>query len=167
MFRTIMALAILVAASVTSGCATIVHSGPRVIPISSSPPGAKVSIYDRSNELVMTNTTPFVANLYPKYGYFKGQSYRLVFEMPGHAPAEVRLESSVSGWYFANLLFGGLIGMIIVDPLTGAMFNLTPDKIEQTLTPAQAQLIRDGKGVLVVMASQATERERAAMVRID
>ena len=123
-----------------SGCATIVHSGPRSIPVSSSPPGAKVSIYDRSNTLVVTNTTPFVAQLPVKYGYFKAQNYRLEFELPGHAPAVVNLDSSVSGWYFGNLAFGGVIGMLIVDPLTGAMFNLTPEKIDQPLTSTQAQV---------------------------
>jgi hypothetical protein len=150
-----------------SGCATIVHSGPRSIPVSSSPAGAKVSIYDRSNALVMTNTTPFFAQLPVKYGYFKGQNYRLEFELPGHAPAVVNLNSSVSGWYFGNLAFGGLIGMLIVDPLTGAMFNLTPDKIEQPLAPGQAQILREGKGLLVVLASQTTEQERASMVRVN
>jgi hypothetical protein len=150
-----------------SGCATIVHSGPRAIPITSSPPGAKVSIYDRSNTLVQTNTTPFVAQLPVKYGYFKAQNYRLEFELPGHAPAVVNLESSVSGWYFGNLAFGGVIGMLIVDPLTGAMFNLTPDKIDQPLTGSQAQVIRQGKGVLVVLVSQTTEQERANMVRVN
>jgi hypothetical protein len=152
---------------VLTGCATIVHGGPRSIPVASSPPGAKVSIYDRSNTLVMTNTTPFVAQLPPGYKYFKGQSYRLVFEMPAHASAEVKLYSTVSGWYFANIVFGGLIGMLIVDPITGAMFNLQPDKIEQSLTDSQAQVIRSGNGLLVVLASQATERERAEMVRVN
>jgi hypothetical protein len=49
------------------------------------------------------------------------------------------LDSSVSGWYFGNLAFGGVIGMLIVDPLTGAMYNLTPDKIDQPLTGSQTQ----------------------------
>jgi hypothetical protein len=87
-----------------------------------------------------------VAQLPVKYGYFKGQNYRLEFELPGHAPAEVHLDSSVSGWYFGNLAFGGLIGMLIVDPLTGAMFNLSPEKIEQPLAPTQAQVIRESDG---------------------
>jgi uncharacterized protein YceK len=150
-----------------SGCASIVHSGPREIPVASTPAGAKVSIYDRSNTLVMTNTTPFVAKLDTKFGYFKSQTYRLVFEMPAYQSAEVQLDSSVSGWYWANLAFGGLIGMLIVDPLTGAMYNLAPDKIEQTLTNQQAEVIRNGTGVLVVLAAQVTDNERVAMVRVN
>jgi len=88
MSRIICVLAVLSASAALSGCATIVHGGPKNIPVASTPAGAKVSIYDRSNTLVMTNTTPFVAALDPKFGYFKGQTYRLVFELAGYAPAE-------------------------------------------------------------------------------
>ena len=165
--KRIFVAATLSALSALCGCATIVHGGPRPISVASAPAGAKVSIYDRSNTLVMTNTTPFVAQLPTKFGYFKSQNYRLVFEMPAHATAEVNLTSSVSGWYFANLVFGGAIGMLIVDPLTGAMFNLSPKKIDQSLTVSQAQVIRDRTGFLVVLSSQITENERAQMVRVN
>jgi drug/metabolite transporter (DMT)-like permease len=167
MLRVIFVVVVLGAAAAVSGCATIVHSGPRTIPIASTPTGAKVSIYDRSDSLVMVNTTPFVASLNTKFGYFKSQEYRLVFEMPGYNRAEINLNSSVSGWYFGNLLFGGVIGMLIVDPLTGAMYNLTPEKIEQHMSASQAQIIRSGQGLVIVLASQVTQRERDDMVRVN
>src|SRR5262245_42535497 len=129
----------LCACILSSACASIVHSGPRPISVASTPPGATVTISDRKDELVQTSTTPFVAQLPTKFGYFKGQRYRLDFELPGHANAEVKLEPSVSGWYFGNIVFGGLIGMLIVDPITGAMYNLTPKQIEQPLSESQAQ----------------------------
>src|SRR5215472_11016784 len=161
MRRQILVVATFGACAALAGCASIVHGGLRSVSVASSPSGAKVSIYDRSNALVQTSTTPFVAHLDPKYKYFQGQSYRLVFELPGHATAEARLNSSLSGWYFGNLLIGGLVGMLIVDPLTGSMYNLTPEKIEQPLSAAQAQIIRERKGLLVVLASQTTANERA------
>lgn len=167
MLREIAVATVFGACTVLGGCATIVHGGPRAIPVASSPPGAKVSIYDRDNKLVQTNTTPFIAQLPVKAGYFKSPNYRLEFEMPGRQSAVVHIESSVSGWYFGNIVFGGLIGMLIVDPLTGAMFNLYPDKIDQPLTASQAQVIREGKGILVVLMSQTTEQERANMVRVN
>lgn len=169
MLREVTVVVVFGVCAALSGCATIVHSGPRPITVSSMPVGAKVSIYDRNDALVEINNTPFIAQLPTKYSYFQGQKYRLVFELPGHAPAEVKLEPSLSGWYFGNLVFGvsGLIGMLIVDPLTGAMYNLTPEKIEQPLNATQAQVIRNGKGFLVVLASQTTENERAAMVRVN
>jgi hypothetical protein len=135
-FKTLTGAAAL-AISTLSGCASIVHNGPREISIASEPPGAKVSIYNRSNALVTTQTTPFVAQLEPKYGYFKGQTYRLVFEKDGFASSEATLKSEVSGWYFGNLVFGGLIGMLAVDPATGAMFNIVPKKVEHSLSPVQ------------------------------
>ena len=87
--------------------------------------------------------------------------------MPAHATAEVNLTSSVSGWYFANLVFGGGIGMLIVDPLTGAMYNLSPDKIDQNLTATQAKVIKDRTTRKPVRSSQITEQERIQMVRVN
>lgn len=119
----------------TSGCASIVNRGPREIPIASQPAGAKVSIYNRANQLVTTQTTPFVAQLTPKHRFFVGQRYRVVFEMPGYEPAEVTLKPRIGAWYFCNVFFGGIPGMLIVDPATGAMFRLLPEKVDQVLTP--------------------------------
>ncbi|MGH8177609.1 MAG: hypothetical protein ACREV5_15230 [Steroidobacter sp.] len=123
--------------SALSGCASIVNGGMREVSVGSEPPGAKVSIYNRSNSLVSTHTTPFTAQLEPKYGYFKGENYRLVFEKDGFTSSEAHLKSTLSGWYFGNILFGGLIGMLAVDPATGAMFNIAPKNLEHELTPAQ------------------------------
>ena len=118
-----------------SGCATIMDRGPREIPIASQPPGAKVSIYNRTNVLVTQQTAPFVAELNPKHGFFQGQRYRVVFEMTGYEPAEVQLKPRASAWYFSNVFLGGVIGLLIVDPATGAMFRLLPDEVDQVLTP--------------------------------
>jgi hypothetical protein len=167
MKKFIVIAAMLGGCAALTGCATIVHGGARSISVASTPAGAHVSIYDRSNTLVQTNTTPFVAQLSPGAGYFRGQTYRLVFELPGHGTAEVKLKPVLSGWYVGNLLFGGVIGMLIVDPLTGAMYDLAPDKIQQPLSPSQAEVIRTRQGVLVVLASQLTQGERDAMVRVD
>jgi hypothetical protein len=129
--------------------------------------GAHVSIFDRNERLVETNTTAFIAQLSSGVGYFKSQEYRLFFELPGYQSVNVNLESKVSGRYWGNLVLGGLIGMLIVDPLTGAMYNLTPEQIQQPLTPTQAQLIRTGQGLMVVLTSDLTADERQSMVRIN
>jgi len=118
----------------TSGCASLMASGPRKIPIASQPAGAKVSIYNRSNELVTVQTTPFVAQLSPRYRFFQGQRYRIVFEMEGYESAEAQLNPRVGPWYLGNLLVG-LAGFLIIDPATGAMFRLEPDELDQMLTP--------------------------------
>lgn len=151
-----------------TGCASIVHGGPRTLTVSSVPAGAKTSISKAdSGEAISINTTPFTVSLEPKRGFFKGQNYKLKLELPGYAPSEVEVQAKLSGWYWGNIIFGGLIGLFIVDPATGSMWNLSPEKIEQTLTPAQAQLIKSGQGFVVVLASDLTPNEKAAMVRIQ
>jgi hypothetical protein len=149
--------------SLVSGCATIVHNGPRTLPVASDPPGAMVSIYDRSGKQVYHQATPFIATLPSKFKFFSGQSYRLVFEMPGYKTSEVQVVPKVSGWYWGNLAFGGLLGMLIIDPATGAMYNLAPNKVDHTLSRETAGRPQAGDGVLVITTSQATASELAAM----
>jgi hypothetical protein len=146
-----------------TGCATIIHGGPRALPVASTPPGATVSIYDRAGKQVYHQTTPFIATLPSKYKFFSGQSYRLVFEMAGYQKSEVQVLPKVSGWYWGNLAFGGVLGMLIIDPATGAMYNLAPDKIDQKLTPATAGRPQPGDGLVVITTSQATPSELQAM----
>ena len=128
------ALVVAVTLMFTSGCASLMASGPRKIPIASQPAGAKVSIYNRSNELVTVQTTPFVAQLSPRHRYFRGQRYRIVFEMEGYETTEAQLNPRVGPWYLGNLLVG-LAGFLIIDPATGAMYRLEPDELDQVLTP--------------------------------
>jgi len=50
------------------------------------------------------------------------------------APRTVKVETSPNGWYIAgNIVFGGIIGWFIVDPFSGAMYNLSPESINADL----------------------------------
>jgi hypothetical protein len=149
------------------GCASIVHSGNRSININTEPGGAKATMSKPDGTIIGMQTTPCTFSLDPRRGYFKGQNYTLKLELAGYKPTEVELHTELSGWYFGNILFGGLIGMVIVDPLTGSMWNIAPDKIDQNLSSSQAVLIRKHKGFVVVLVSQITDSERKQMVRIN
>lgn len=163
-----IATSILLGASFfAGGCASIVHSGNRTLTINSEPSGAKASIRKADGEGIVVQTTPCTVSLDPKKGYFKGQTYILKLELAGYKTAEVELRPSLSGWYFGNILVGGLIGMVIVDPITGSMWNIEPNKIQQKLSQEQASLIKNGEGFVVVLASDLTDAERAAMVRLN
>jgi hypothetical protein len=54
----------------------------------------------------------------------------------GFKPHQLNIDGAVNGWYFGNIIFGGLIGMLAADPSTGGMFTLKPD----TLSAARASL---------------------------
>jgi hypothetical protein len=151
-----------------TACSSIVHSGNRNITVNSDPTGAKVTVFKNGRtEAVHSGTTPITLSLDPKGGYFKGQAYTLKFELTGYKATEIQLRPEMSGWYFGNIVFGGLIGMIVVDPLTGSMWNLSPNKIEHKLTTEQVSLIKNRTGFVVILASQVTENERAGMVKIN
>jgi hypothetical protein len=149
------------------GCASIVHSGNRSININTEPVGAKATMSKPDGTVVSVQTTPCTFSLDPKRGYFKGQDYILKLELAGYKPTEVELHTELSGWYFGNIIFGGLIGMVIVDPLTGSMWNIAPNKIDQNLSSSQTALIREHKGFVMVLVSQITDSERKQMVRIN
>jgi hypothetical protein len=149
------------------GCASIVHNGNRLITINSDPPGATASIRTAEGQIVDARKTPCTVSLEPKRGYFKGQSYVLRLEMPGYQATEVPLKATLSGWYFGNIIFGGLIGMLAVDPATGAMWNIEPGKIDRKLSSSQAEVIKNKTGFVVVLASDLTQQEREQMQRLN
>jgi hypothetical protein len=106
-------------------------------------------------------------SLDPKKGYFKGQGYTLRLELPGYQTTEIELTPRMSGWYWGNLVLGGLIGMLAVDPATGAMWNIEPDKIDHKLPSGQSSLIKNETGFVVVLVSDLTPAEREHMVRLN
>lgn len=136
------------------GCASIFSGGSKKITVNTTPSGAKVTIYDKTGKVVTTNQTPTVVNLDRGEGYFQGQEYRIVIEKPGYKTSEVRIRSTINGWYFGNLFLGGVIGMVVVDPLTGAMYTLSPDHIQETLTPTQRSGIKKAGGLGIILKEQ-------------
>jgi PEGA domain len=158
------------ASVLAGGCASIVHSGNRAISINTDPPGATASIRKAGGSLedvVIVQKTPCTVSLDPKKSYFRGQTYTLRLEMPGYQTTEVELTPKMSGWYWGNLLIGGLIGMLAVDPATGAMWNIEPDKIDHKLAGGQSSLIKNETGFVVVLVSDLTPAEREHMVRLN
>jgi hypothetical protein len=123
-FRKVVGAAAVAAFVGIQGCASIVGESRYPVAVSSAPPGATFEITDEDGALVHTGNTPSTVTLKSGSGYFSGQTYKLHFKKDGYPDKSVELDSSLSGWYWGNILIGGLIGMLIVDPLTGAMYKL-------------------------------------------
>jgi hypothetical protein len=148
------------------GCASIMNGGSRSISMRSVPAGATISVFKEDGEQVHSGTTPLIVPLSPGKGYFRGQAYTVRFEMNGYRPAELIIRPEVSGWYFGNIIFGGLLGLLIIDPATGSMWNLAPEKLEHTMTPLQASSINEHNGFMIALLSDVAESDRVAMTRI-
>ncbi|MGO3354364.1 MAG: hypothetical protein ACTILI_13460 [Halomonas sp.] len=127
--------AAIAAVSLVTGCATIVGDKEQSITINSSPSNANVLITDERSMEVHSGNTPTTVQLRKSDGsYFGGKTYTVELSKDGYESRTMMINSSPNGWYIGgNILFGGLIGWLIVDPLTGAMYNLTPDSINASL----------------------------------
>jgi PEGA domain len=148
-----------------AGCASIVSGGPKKVTVNSRPPGARVMVYDKSGKVIMTSQTPATLSLDRSSGYFRGEDYRIVIEKPGYKRAEITVRAAINGWYFGNLAFGGVIGMLVVDPLTGAMYTLDPDKIDQILTPVGSGRSSEGRkpGLGLILKDQLTPEQASRL----
>ena len=138
------------ALAVLCGCATIFEGGTQPVTFKSVPDSATLTIRNRAGEKIHTGTTPATVTLKRGAGYFKSEAYQVTVEKEGYAPTTVSLTAGVNGWYVANLIFGGLIGLLVVDPITGAMYDLSPDTVETSLASMGLESSNDD-GALTVM----------------
>jgi hypothetical protein len=155
MKRSLFALAVAMA---LSGCASIFNGQTQAVTIQSVPDGATVSVTNRAGEKVHTGTAPVTLTLKRGAGYFKSETYTLAFAKEGFAPKEMTITGSMSGWYIGNILFGGLIGMLAVDPVTGAMYNL-PDSVSGTLEAVPATTSRRQDQLIIVTTDSLTAEQ--------
>jgi hypothetical protein len=112
------------------GCASIVHQTTQQVTVESDPAGAALTVAcgDVHNDPKLL--TPTVVTVHRKPNHCT-----ISLNKDGYQPKQVSLKKSMSGWYVGNILFGGIIGLI-VDAANGAMYNRTPAKVNVHLTPA-------------------------------
>lgn len=118
MLRPFSPILMLTLVLVTTGCATIVAGGPSTLEAESDPSGAEVEAVGLENADSLTGTTPTTFTL------DKGSDYELTFRMEGFESETVVVRREVNGWFFGNLLFGGIPGGI-VDFATNNMWRHT------------------------------------------
>ena len=134
MKKTFYALTLCFAVSLLSSCASIVSKSNWPVHVASDPSGATVTITNRAGREVFKGTTPTMVSLRSGAGFFKKESYIVKFSVNGYVSQEVPLQCKVNGWYWGNLVFGGLIGFLILDPATGAMYKLEVPAVDARLS---------------------------------
>lgn len=147
-----------------TGCASIVSKSNWPVQLNSTPPGATVSVKDANGGEIFRGTTPTQVTLKSGKGYFKSASYTLEFAGEGVRPQTVQIKAELNGWYIGNVVFGGLIGLLIVDPLTGAMYRFE-DTVNVTLSPVAANL--EQGDLRVVSLADIPLSERDSLVRVN
>lgn len=162
MKQVILAAALAVA---LSGCATLFNGQSQAITITSAPEGAQVTVSNRAGQRVHVGETPVTLTLKRGAGYFKSEVYMLAFSKPGYADQQMTIRGSTSGWYFGNILLGGLIGMLAVDPATGAMYSL-PKSVTASLEAQDAVGAIDEARLQIVSMESLSAEQRAQAVRL-
>jgi hypothetical protein len=135
--KNVIALVLAASTLVISGCASIVGDSQYPVAVMPSPDNAHFEVRNQSGMLVQAGTTPTTVILPSSAGFFDGETYSIKYTKDGLTEQTVTLDSKVSGWYWGNVAIGGIIGMLIVDPTTGAMYKL-PDSVTGTLQSSGA-----------------------------
>ena len=105
-----------------TSCATIIKGSKQEFQITSNPSQATVYVNESS-----IGKTPITTKLARKE---KNTKIKLTLE--GYKDVEIPLKREGNGWVWGNIVFGGLIGLI-VDLSDGAMYKLTPEQINAEL----------------------------------
>lgn len=110
----------------SSGCATIVTGGgeDQSVRVASMPKGADVFVDDQ-----LVGQTPISLRLTRK------DDHMVRVQKAGYAPYERHVKSGFNPWMIGNVLFGGIIG-IVVDAVSGTNPALSPTNIHAKLKEA-------------------------------
>lgn len=122
----------------SSSCATIFSKSTYPLAVNTTPTGATISITDKKNKEVFKGQSPATVKLKSASGFFSKAEYQVKLTMPGYSEKIIPVTSKVTGWYWGNILIGGLIGMLIIDPATGAMYKLGTKEINESLVTQTA-----------------------------
>jgi hypothetical protein len=123
----------------STGCASIVSKTSWPVSFQSNPSAATVSIVNKKGVEVFKGKTPTAVRLKSGAGFFSKESYVVTISKDGYETKKTSLECKLNGWYFGNILLGGIIGMLIVDPATGAMYKLDQEDVYLTLKAESSQ----------------------------
>lgn len=148
-----------------SSCATVFGRTSYPVSISTNPPGATVSITNKKNSEVYRGATPATVKLKSRSGYFSRAEYHVKLSSPGYEEQIIPVYYKLNGWYFGNLFNGGLIGMLIIDPATGAMWKLDTPPINVTLNQSWFSLTQPTLKTMDIMESHQSKKDNLVKLK--
>ena len=144
--NTLAKTCILVAAVGATGCASIV-SNKQKLTFNSEPGEATVSVAGKA-----IGKTPLTADV------DRAKETQLTIEKEGYKPFSTQLSTTLNGWFWGNILIGGLLGST-TDAASGSMYEYSPSQYFITLTPdkpfgMESNRPRDVKQLMIASASE-------------
>jgi len=123
-----------------TACASIVSQSQWPVKLDTNPSGANCVVSDNEGVQIHSGHSPMLVTLKSGHGYFSSAKYHISCTKPGFNDTKTLVQAHLNGWYWGNILFGGVIGLFIVDPATGAMWKFGDSQIVQLETPHQVAL---------------------------
>lgn len=122
------------------GCSSLgLRSFPQTFDIRSQPSNANIVITDLdTNKVIYDGKTPLQVPLKKYREFFEGKSYNVKISKAGYKDFVFDVRSRFDSVYGGgNFLSWGPIGWFVVDPATGAMWNLVPEKKQNMFVDEQ------------------------------
>ena len=120
--RKVLSIAVL-ASFFCTGCATVFSDSSYPVTIVSCPPEAQYKIKNQEGDLLFSGVTPSEVTLDSEDGYFSAAKYTVELNKLGFEKTSVEIEGSLDSWYLGGVFFFPPL-MLIIDPVTGAMWKL-------------------------------------------
>jgi hypothetical protein len=116
--------------------------------------------------VIQTGETPLTVTLDASNGFFRKAKYKVEASKNGYETSTTEISARVNGWYAGNILFGGVIGLLIVDPATGAMWKLD-ETYSVNLPSAKKVTLKSGKVVNALALNDIPLHMRGNLVRVE
>lgn len=104
-----------------AGCATIMNEDMVTVPVTTTPPGARLVVNGMEYTSPATVTAP------------RGKGdFKVSITKDGYQPVDLMLTQSEDAWLWGNILFGGIIGLV-VDYVSGDAYDFDPEEVSVEL----------------------------------
>ncbi len=153
----------IIAIGVIAGCGAIMHGGHQSVSFESAPAGAMVTVTDALGMTAGSCETPCSLDLKRK------REYKVSIAKTGFAPVQMEIDRRTDGWIWGNILFGGIIGLV-VDFTSGSAYRLTPKQVSVTLSPTTTGGLDpnlDGPSLVIIDFAKLSpeEKERLKVIK--
>ncbi len=118
-----------------SSCASLKSTNVYSVSIETEPPGAEVTIRDKKDVKVGQFISPDSIKVDAGRGFFVRERYSIDVSLKGYKPQTFLLPMKIDKWYLSNILFANFLGLLIIDPITGAMWEPAFNKVFMKLEP--------------------------------
>ncbi len=147
------ALALVTALVFSAGCGTLMNGTQHHLAITSTPPGAKVTVDNRE-----FFDTPITAVL------DKSAKHTVKIELEGYLPYEMEISRKLN-WSVAGGELVLFAPMLVVDVITGGIYTLSPRQVRAQLEKEDIGLIEQGDRLCIsVVLEPAADMKRIGIL---